>query len=358
MKNVLANWEAFLSRINYINIAQGFLLKIIMKNVYLCTAAKSNIHDNHFSQSAYHLVKESAIKSKTDYFLVEDPAIADLIIFVETNEDVFLNHVRSHPIYQKYTHKCFIFSSNDIVIPLIPGIYASLSKKTYYQGRTRSGFYIHSNENHYLKNIKPLSEIKPTYLASFQGTIKNHLSRKPLLNINDPRIYIKDTSNQSVAGVYTSSDLTVREKFFSEYAALLETSQFILTPRGVGTSSQRLFEAMEAGRCPVIISDDWIEPEGPKWEECSIRIKEKNIHQIPQILNQQLTNAINLGKNAKNAWEQYFSPQNRFNTLVNNCLSIMKYQRIPENIFKVWILIPHLLKIKNLKIYLREKISI
>ncbi len=36
-------------------------------------------------------------------------------------------------------------------------------------------------------------------------------------------------------------------------------------PRGIGASSVRIFEAMRAGRAPVIISDDWIVPPVGDW---------------------------------------------------------------------------------------------
>ena len=58
----------------------------------------------------------------------------------------------------------------------------------------------------------------------------------------------------------------------------------ILCPRGEGTSSIRLFESLRMGRPPVIISDQWVPPEGPAWDTFSVRIPERRIHTIPDRL--------------------------------------------------------------------------
>ena len=50
-----------------------------------------------------------------------------------------------------------------------------------------------------------------------------------------------------------------RERFRS----VMGRSRFVLCPRGKGTSSIRLYEALAYGCVPVIISDDWVAPAGP-----------------------------------------------------------------------------------------------
>ena len=57
----------------------------------------------------------------------------------------------------------------------------------------------------------------------------------------------------------------------------------MLCPRGQGTSSIRLFEAMRMGIAPVIISDKWIGPKGPEWESFAVFVKEKDISRSARI---------------------------------------------------------------------------
>ena len=50
----------------------------------------------------------------------------------------------------------------------------------------------------------------------------------------------------------------------------------MICPRGWGSSSIRLFEVMEMGRVPVIISDAWVN-EAPKWADFSVRVSEADV---------------------------------------------------------------------------------
>ena len=38
------------------------------------------------------------------------------------------------------------------------------------------------------------------------------------------------------------------------------------------------------GRVPVILSDAWVAPDGPAWEEFSIRIPERQLDEVPRLL--------------------------------------------------------------------------
>ena len=62
----------------------------------------------------------------------------------------------------------------------------------------------------------------------------------------------------------------------------LDRSSFFV--RGAGTSSIRLFEMLEAGIAPVIISDDWIPPHGPRWDEFALRMPERDVGRVYEIV--------------------------------------------------------------------------
>ncbi len=78
------------------------------------------------------LLRQSAeIDAFGQHRLVEDPATADLILFAEMGEcGIFAERVRAHPFYKAFPEKCFLFDSGDSVLPVLPGIYASLTRNS------------------------------------------------------------------------------------------------------------------------------------------------------------------------------------------------------------------------------------
>jgi len=85
-------------------------------------------------------------------------------------------------------------------------------------------------------------------------------------------------------------------------------AKFILCPRGLGTSTIRLQEAMQSERVPVIIADDWIAPIGPDWDAFSVRVAERNLQEIPAILREHERDAREMGRIARAEWERFYAP--------------------------------------------------
>ncbi|MEI8348928.1 MAG: exostosin family protein [Candidatus Omnitrophota bacterium] len=71
-----------------------------------------------------------------------------------------------------------------------------------------------------------------------------------------------------------------------EYQDILAHSRFSLCPRGAGASTIRFWESLQAGAIPVLLSDAMRLPEGIKWDECIVRIKEKHVERITDVLKQ------------------------------------------------------------------------
>jgi hypothetical protein len=97
-----------------------------------------------------------------------------------------------------------------------------------------------------------------------------------------------------------------------ELRAYLEeilASKFVLCPRGFAPSSHRLFEVMELGRVPVILSDSWVPPAGPIWPSFSLSIPENSIDDIPAVIEAHFHRAEEMGRLARAQWEQWFSPE-------------------------------------------------
>ncbi|HSH95300.1 MAG TPA: exostosin family protein, partial [Roseimicrobium sp.] len=99
-------------------------------------------------------------------------------------------------------------------------------------------------------------------------------------------------------------------------------SAFVLCPRGVGSGSVRLFEVMQMARAPVIVSDLWVPPTGPKWDSFSIRVAEKDVGKIPSILRSRCHEAESMGRAARAAYDEWFSPTRRLQWLVGRCLAM------------------------------------
>jgi hypothetical protein len=94
-----------------------------------------------------------------------------------------------------------------------------------------------------------------------------------------------------------------------DYVEFLRTTKFILCPRGYGVGTLRLFEAMKAGRVPVIISDNYVAPMGIDWSACSIIICENKLTTIPAVVAARLDEWPQMARAARAAWERCFSEQ-------------------------------------------------
>ncbi len=77
--------------------------------------------------------------------------------------------------------------------PFLPGLYASLSKKYYSEGRTRTGYYIRLDENPYVDYRPAPDRYKRT--ACFIGSLANHPVRQELKKHAWGDVLIEDTSD-------------------------------------------------------------------------------------------------------------------------------------------------------------------
>jgi hypothetical protein len=255
-----------------------------------------------------------------EHRLVPDPAEAELIL-LDASFTLSFSHadrsrtcLRRHPLRLQYPDKVFVFDPDDDPSPFLPGIFASLDCRYWNPAIQQAGPYLHDLENELLEWRNPLGEAK--YLFSFVGAPSTHRVRHAVVRVESPRGYIIQTNARWPRG---DRD---RATFKQQYADAIHNSKFILCPRGRGTSSARLFDSMRAGRVPVVISDHWVAPRGPAWETCSVRIAEKDIHQIPSLLTQLEPAADAMGGAAREAFETWFSRGRVFGRIVDWCLQL------------------------------------
>jgi hypothetical protein len=148
----------------------------------------------------------------------------------------------------------------------------------------------------------------------------------PLLALDDERGLAVDTSDwhHRLRWQWDGPGQPARSQALSSYAESLHRARFVLCPRGSGLSSIRLFEAMRAGRCPVIIADDWMAPLFVDWQSCSVRVAEADIARLPAVLREREGEAGDLGRASREIWERWFAPATMLDTLVAACMDIQR----------------------------------
>lgn len=221
--------------------------------------------------------------------------------------------------------RTYVYSQSDVPIPWAPGMYTNLTSSRASAGFA-GGFYVthhHREPGGLADHLEAARNVETDLLWSFVGTASNDPVRRRLFEIQDPDGLVQDTQrfSDTVRWGWQSTHRAEAREAFSHYATTLGRSAFVLCPRGRGASSIRLFESLQIGRCPVVISDEWLPPPFVDWSACSIRVPESRVRDLPEILRERELDARALGREARRAWERYFSPERQLRTLVEFCLA-------------------------------------
>jgi hypothetical protein len=219
--------------------------------------------------------------------------------------------------------RLFVFSQADTAVPWAPGVYASLPLRDA-GSMFAGGFYVpvHHFEPGGAGDMLDQVADEPDLLWSFFGSVRTCPSvRGRVVALRDERSLVHDTETWGRVRWMGERD-PIRNAAIAEYVRSLARVKFVIAPRGVGPSTIRLFEAMRAGRAPVIVSDDWLPPPLIDWEQCSIQVSEADIGRLPAILRERESEAKQLGQRARAVWEAHFSPATMVHHLVASCLLI------------------------------------
>lgn len=290
-------------------------------NLYLTSAYPFNSSQNF----AVSWLKESAESDPYGkHFISDDPERADAILFTEHHPpgDPYFFQILKNDLYKKYPHKSILYTDVDKPLPLLPSILPSIESKYYRENLVRSGPYIAKQFKNESVRYKEEGIVKE-FLFSFIGAARTHVIRKKILSLNYPNSFVKDTSDINLWELDPETKKIVEK----EYADVSLKSHFVLCPRGEGVNSYRLYEAMEMGLVPVIISDEWVPMNGPDWEQFSLRISEKDILSIPDILLSHKDEALTMGRIARKNWEKWFSKEVCFHNIASMCEDIMKNRK-------------------------------
>lgn len=132
-------------------------------------------------------------------------------------------------------------------------------------------FFYHVNIDRKSKNI-----LDCKFKVSFQGTLSSNPIRKRVLDGLKSFDNFSFQPNEMLWWKYNEEQ---KKELRQKYLDLLDDSQFIMCPKGVGLNSIRFFESLRMGRIPVLISDDAKLPLEHKlnYEEFCVRVPENEI---------------------------------------------------------------------------------
>jgi Exostosin family len=277
---------------------------------------------------------------EADIILIPD------IMFMYANERNFLG---------KFLGKCFTLDCADAPHLIIPGLYASASTSSFfYKNRLRGSCYLFNrHRRNIFLNFKN-NNFEKEYLVSFIGGATSWV-RKRLFAIDFHRddIFIECTT-----GKYShwNDDQVNAEDYQKKYIEVACKSKFVLCPRGIGSNSIRLFEVMELGIAPIIISDNWLPPQGPNWNQFAIFAKESEIKNIDKIADTYISEYQERGALARKAWEEYFSDSVCFNKCIAEIENLRQDRILVLDKFFLYIY-PFALRINNFIWYIRDFIK-
>lgn len=263
--------------------------------------------------------------------LTDDPETSDLVLFMEAGDDPFQDEVRGHPFVRRYRNKSFCVSERDYTFPFLPGVYTSVSRRWYRPSRMRSGFYLVMFQHGEI-DYAPATGFEP-HLFSFVGSFHTAPVRSRLGELRHPRGHIENTAPYARAFAETTQTQSRAERV-EVYWDMIRDSQFVLCPRGRAPSTTRLFDVLQAGRVPVVLSDEWVPPEGPLWEQFCIRVPEADVEEVPVLLERLAPQAPTMGRAARKAWEEWFAPDVTFHRIVEWCLAIRERRTLPETVLR------------------------
>jgi hypothetical protein len=255
--------------------------------------------------------------------LTEDPKRADCILFVEGHPgtDPYFFQVLRSPLYRHFKRKCVLYHDADQAVTALPTISPSLERWQFRRDSKRSVHYVARKcENEAINSASARWTTERRYLCSFVGSSATHTVRQQLLQNPFDGMYLLDTAGRN------GWQMTAEEKarYEADYLEVVQESHFILCPRGIGPCTYRLFESMQLGRAPVVIADEWVQIEGIDWDAFSIRVAERDVGRLAQILASRKQEAMEMGRTARRVWEEHISPAASLRTLARAAFSVLE----------------------------------
>src|SRR5262245_24627927 len=233
---------------------------------------------------------------------------ADFILLFERWSTKFSNYaaeLRQDPTFAQYKAKIVCINEDDAGRGFLAGCYTSLTKHNL-SPRIHRAIPFLQHYNGLLKSDTLGSELtRLRYLFSFRGATLTNPIRRELFKRFGSFPGAKFVRVDKSFGKHGLQDLV-------DYVQDILESKFVLCPAGWSPQTIRLFETMQLGRCPVIISDQWVPIAGIDWGTFAVIVPEREIKSLPKILAAREAEAAELGTRARTVWEKEFGPEQRF----------------------------------------------
>ena len=172
--------------------------------------------------------------------------------------------------------------------------------------------------------------MEKTLLFSFQGG-STSLLRKRMFNLrfNRSDVLIENTST------YYHWDVTQPNR---DERQRRRRDRRKVTLRSLPAGSRRRkhppLSGERAGVAPVLISDEYLLPAHVPWDTFLIRIAERDIAHLPELLDTYAASAEERGRLARRAWLDHFSPEKEFDAIVAAAHSALHHGLPAEEDFR------------------------
>jgi hypothetical protein len=241
-----------------------------------------------------------------------DPDAADVVLFPQCHmlpADWRLRTIREHPLTRRFSEKVVVFNERDRAWCAFPGVYVSMPAHHFDPRYQRPWAYF---------PLPPADRsTSPDLLFSFIGSPSSRC-RKPLFKLHHPEAVVERVRGFTF---YDPASLNFENRR-ARFRDIVHRSRFVLCPRGRGTSSIRLYETLAAGRVPIIISDDWLAPRGPSWDDFSIRWPEGRVKGLIETIEERDNEWSDMSSAAVAAHREFFAPDVWFHRVIELCREI------------------------------------
>lgn len=282
---------------------------------YLQDAHLREYEKQYVPQFSAEVDRQSA---STRVRLVDRPEQADFIILWEGFEyktPRYIDLLEADPLVRKHADRVYSINYDDHPEGFLAGAYTSLEAPFFLPEIHRiQPFFLMNNPRVYDLTREDVLRYAPSKLFSFRGAA-SHPIRKRLFSL-----YPTPTEEFHVEHVKRWYDHADDDRL--AFARLALDSIFCLCPHGYAAYTPRITEVMSLARVPVIIADDWIPFSFGEETPYYIKVAEKDVDRLPQILRERAPEAESLRRNARRLWEEHCSPERRAVSIVESLAAL------------------------------------
>jgi len=253
-------------------------------------------------------VVEVAHAEASDAVILQEP--------VSFKEWRYVPRLLADPLIGPRLARVYTVNQDDCATGLLKGAYTSLPQRRF-DGRRHVLIPYSSFPNPLISQVDPANLPPPTHLASWRG---NPMSA-PFLR----EALLKQLGARPEFRVERSSSwLNHNADEHRHYLELLAAGWFSLCPRGWSPITYRIYESLALGRVPVLLADGLVLPQGPNWPAISLRVPERQLSALPELLEERLGYAAAMGQRGRQAWLEHYSPARLLPGIAAALLALMR----------------------------------